>query len=131
VSTPEAVPRRPVIVTVAVVFAYISALTSTAFGILVLLSRYQVAAADVLPISLLGAGIILFGLLTLGVASGIARGSRLARTAATVYLVLALALHVWAIFSTDLDPTAIVLIAVDLFVIAALWLPPGVRHFRR
>ncbi len=45
-----------------------------AIGILVLLSRYRVDAAEVLPVSLLGAGVILFGLLTIAVASGVARG---------------------------------------------------------
>jgi holin-like protein len=123
--------RRPAIVTVAVVCAYVGGLASTVLGILVLLSRYRVPETDVLAVSLIGAGIILFGLLTLGVASGLARGSRMARLFASLYLVLALALHVWTIVGTDWDPVSIALILVDGFVLAALWLRPGARYFRR
>jgi holin-like protein len=123
-------PRRPAIVTVALVFVYLSGLSNAAVGIAVLLSRYRVPAGEVLPVSLLGAGIILFGLLTLAVAGAIARGSRPARLLATVYLVVQLALHTWSIVTTAWDATSIALIAIDLFVIAALWLAPGSRHFR-
>ena len=56
------------------VLVYLSGLASVAIGILILLSRYQVERAEVLPVSLLGAGVILFGLLTIAVASGVARG---------------------------------------------------------
>ena len=117
------------IVTIAVVLVYLSGLSNAGIGLLVLLSRYEVPADVVLPISLLGAGIILFGLLSLAVASAIARGSRLARGLITLYLAGQLALHVTTIATTDWDATAFLQIAVELFIVVALWAPPGSRHF--
>jgi hypothetical protein len=127
-----AAERRPVVVTISVVLVYLSAFAAVLLGILVLLSRYEVVSADVLPVSLLGAGIILFGLLLVAVASGIARGSRLSRTLATVYLALLIILNAVAIGTTDSwDWSASAQLAVEVLIILALWLPPGARHFRR
>ena len=64
------------VVTIAVVLVYLTGVVGALIGVLVLLSRYQVDRASVLPVSLLGAGIILFALLTFAVASGLSRGSR-------------------------------------------------------
>lgn len=119
------------LVTIAVVLVYIGGLTSAAVGILILLSRYQVERAEVLPVSLLGAAIILFGLLTLAVASGVARGRRFARLLLTIYLAVALVLNLITIVSTDAwDWSAIVEMAADAFILVALWAPPGSRYFR-
>lgn len=127
----ESPRRRPVLVTIAVVFIYISGITSAGVGILILLSRYRVEAEAVVPVSLLGAGVILFGLLTLAVASGTSRGSRLSRVLVTVYLGIELVLHVTTVVSTnDWDLLGIVIIVVQLFVLVALWAPPGSRWFR-
>jgi hypothetical protein len=61
-ATPDAA-RRPVIVSVAVAFVYLTGLLSILLGILVLLSRYtQSSSGDVLVVSLIGAAIILVGL---------------------------------------------------------------------
>jgi holin-like protein len=130
VSTAALPRRRPAIVTVALVFVYLGGLAATALGILVLLSRYQVPADEVLTVSLLGAGVILFGLLSLAVAGALARGSRPARILLTVYLGLQLLLQAWSIATTDWDPASLAVVAVGVFVIAALWLPPGSHHFR-
>jgi len=120
-----------VLVTIAVVLVYIGGLTSAAIGILILLSRYQVERAEVLPVSLLGAAIILFGLLTLAVASGVARGRRFARLLLTIYLAVAFTLHIVTIVSSDAwDWSAIVEMAADTFILVALWAPPGSRYFR-
>jgi len=124
--------RRPVVVTIAVVLVYIAAIADVALGILVLLSRYQVAGPDVLVVSLLGAGIILFGLLLAAIASGLARGSRLSRVLATVFLVILIALHVATIVSTDTwDVGAIAQSVLAGFALVVLWTPPGARHFAR
>lgn len=123
--------RRPVIVTIGLVFVYLGGLADTALGILVLLSRYQVPDDEVLYVSLLGAGVILFGLLTLAVASAVGRGSRLARLLLTAYLVVQFGLHLWTIAGTDWDPMVIALTVVDAFILVSLWAPPGSRHFRR
>lgn len=130
-ATPAPARHRPVLVTIAVVLVYIGGLTSAAIGILILLSRYQVERAEVLPVSLLGAGIILFGLLTLAVASGVARGRRFARLLLTIYLAVAITLEIVTIVSTDAwDWSAIVEMAADAFILIALWAPPGSRYFR-
>lgn len=130
-QTNTTVLRRPVPVTIALVFIYLSGLGSAAVGILILLSRYRVDADAVLPVSLLGAAVILFGLLTLAVASGVSRGSRLSRLLVTIYLGIELVLHVITIVTTDdWDWIGLVVIAVELFVLVALWAPPGSRWFR-
>lgn len=117
-------------VTIAVVLVSLSGGLNTVLGILILLSRYDVADDAVLSTSLIGAAVALFGLLTLAIASGIARGSRLSRLLLTVYLALQLALHVLTIITSDgWDVTAIVqmILAVALLVVA--WAPPGSRYF--
>ena len=125
---------RPVTiaVTIAVVAVYISAFANVLLGILILLSRYQVARADVLPVSLLGAAVILFGLLLVAVASGLSRGSRLSRVLATVYLGILMALNAATIATTDgWDWSTAVQLAVQLIVVVLLWAPPGSRRFAR
>ena len=125
---------RPVTiaVTIAVVAVYVSAFANVLLGILILLSRYQVARADVLPVSLLGAAVILFGLLLVAVASGLSRGSRLSRVLATVYLGILMALNAATIATTDgWDWSTAVQLAVQLIVVVLLWAPPGSRRFAR
>lgn len=125
---------RPVTiaVTIAVVAVYVSAFANVLLGILILLSRYQVARADVLPVSLLGAAVILFGLLLVAVASGLSRGSRLSRVLATVYLGILIALNAATIATTDgWDWSTTVQLAVQALVVVLLWAPPGSRRFAR
>lgn len=120
------------VVTIAVVLVYIGALTNVALGILILLSRYRVPEADVLPVSLLGAAIILVGLLTIAIASGLARGSRFARFLITVYFGIQTVLHIVAIATTEgWDWNAIVQLVLGVLIVGVLWLPPGARHFVR
>ncbi|MFD4959169.1 hypothetical protein [Microbacterium sp. NPDC058389] len=124
--------RRPVIVTIAVVLVYVSAFANVALGVVVLLSRYEVAEADVLRVSLLGAAVILFGLLLIGMASGLARGSRLSRTFATIYLGVLVVLSVMTIVTTDgWDWGSTIDLAIEALILVALWAPPGSRHFVR
>ncbi|GAA5202396.1 hypothetical protein [Microbacterium jejuense] len=124
--------RRPVIVTIAVVLVYLSAFANVALGVLVLLSRYEVASPDVLRVSLLGAAVILFGLLLIGMASGLARGSRLSRLFATIYLGVLVVLSVLTITTTDgWDWGSMIDLAIEAMILVALWAPPGSRHFAR
>lgn len=109
---------------------YLSGFASVAIGILVLLSRYRVDAAEVLPVSLLGAGIILFGLLTIAVASGVARGRRLARLILTIYLAVQFVLHIVTIVTADTwDWTSAAEMVAYVFIAVAVWAPPGSRYF--
>lgn len=129
---PAAPPaHQPILVRIAVVLIYLSGFASVAIGILVLLSRYRVPAAEVLPTSLLGAGVILFGLLTIAVASGVARGRRLARLILTAYLIVQFVLHVVTIVAADTwDWTSAAEMAAYVFIAVAVWTPPGLRYFR-
>ncbi|MET0736367.1 MAG: hypothetical protein ABWY55_12100 [Microbacterium sp.] len=132
-QTPEATaPQRPVVITIAVVLVYISALINVLLGVLVLLSRYRVEASQVLTVSLLGAAIILFGLLLIAVASGLARGSGFSRILVTVYLGILIALDVVTMLTTQgWAWGAIVQAVLAVFVLIVLWAPPGARHFTR
>ncbi|MEI3868595.1 hypothetical protein V6S02_16055 [Microbacterium sp. CCNWLW134] len=129
-ATGETRPRRGVVLTVVVVLVYTVAFANVALGILVLLSRYDVAADEVLPVSLLGAGIILFGLLVVALASALARGSRLARLFLTGYVALLVALQVVTIVSSDSwDIPATVQLLVQVIAVVFVWVPPASRYF--
>lgn len=128
-STPTL--RRPVLVTVALVLVYITGFADAGSGILILLSRYDVADSDVLLVSLVGAGVILFGLLVLAVAGGLGHGSKLSRLLVTIYLGVQLVLHVITIVGTDWDWTAWVSAALDVFILVAVWVPRSSRAFFR
>lgn len=127
--TDTPVPRRPVVVSIVVVLIVLSGLTNAFLGLTVLLSRYQVPDADVLVVSLIGIGVILFGLLTLAVAAAIGRGSRLARLLLTIYLGIQLVLHAVTALTTDWDWAVLVQSVVELLVLVAVWAPPGSRRF--
>lgn len=123
-------PRRPIVVTVAIVLIYLTALSSVATGIVVLLSRYEVPADSVLTVSLVGAATILLGLLTIALASGLSRGSRFARLLVTIYLAIDVALHVLAIATSDAwDWSPLVQAVINVAIVLALWAPPGSRWF--
>ncbi|MEV7692575.1 hypothetical protein AB0N73_04520 [Microbacterium sp. NPDC089189] len=129
-TTAPASVRRPVVVTIAVVLVSLSGGLNTVLGILILLSRYDVADDLVLSTSLIGAAVALFGLLTLAVASGVARGSRLSRLLLTVYLALQLVLHTLTIITSDgWDVTAIVQMVLAVALLVVVWAPPGSRYF--
>ncbi|WP_438354060.1 hypothetical protein [Microbacterium sp. CJ88] len=122
--------RRPVTVTIAIVLVYISGISSVVLGTFVLLSRYQAAADAVLPVSLLGSAIILVGLLSLAIASGLSRGSRFARVLITIYIAAQIALQVTTIVVSDeWDPESIAQAVAAVLVFAAVWTPPGSRYF--
>lgn len=130
-ATPNrpATPKRPVVVSIVVVLIVLSGLSNAALGLAVLLSRYQVPDADVLVVSLVGAAVILFGLLTIAVAAAIGRGSRLARLLLTVYLIIQLALHVVTALTTTWDWAVLVQSVLELLVLLAVWVPPASRRF--
>ncbi len=127
-TTPEKA-RRPVAVTVAIMLVYIGGLLNTALGVLVLLSRYEVTADLVLPVSLIGAATILLGLLTIAGGSALSRGSRLARILLTAYLSVLVVLQAAAMLLTELDATLAAALVAALAVIAALWIPADARRY--
>lgn len=128
-DTEHRATRRPVIISIVVILIVLSGLSNTLLGLAVLLSRYQVPDGDVLAVSLIGAAIILFGLLTIAVAAAIGRGSRLARLLLTVYLAVQLALHVVTALTTAWDWAVLIQSLVELCVLVAVWAPPRTRRF--
>ncbi|MFG6402684.1 hypothetical protein [Microbacterium sp. P04] len=125
------VPRRPATVTVAVIAVYIGGLLNTALGILILLSRYRVPDDQVVAVSLIGAALILLGLLTVAGGSSLSRGSALARGLLTAYLAALFALHVVTVVTTDWDAFSVVGMLAEAYVVVAVWTPPGRGYFRR
>lgn len=119
-----------VVLTVSIVLVYLSALSSVALGILVLLSRYRVPEELVLAVTLVGAAIILLGLLMIAIASGLSRGSRFARLLITGYFGILVVLNVISIVTADWDAFSVVQMIVQALVIAALWVPPGSLGFQ-
>lgn len=122
--------KRPVVVSVVVVLIVLSGLSNALLGLTVLLSRYQVPDGDVMVVSLIGAAVILFGLLTVAVAAAIGRGSRLARLLLTIYLGIQLVLHAVTALTTTWDWAVLVQSLLEVLVLVAVWAPPGSRHFR-
>jgi hypothetical protein len=121
-------------VTFAVVVMYAGGLAQIALGILTLFVRYIPDAPTGglgLLITLFGAGMILFGLFVIALASAVARGSRAGRVSATVVLLLALALALTdlvVVGDGDWSGVAVQLVA-SAAVILPLWTEPGRRYF--
>lgn len=130
VPHPQAV-SRPVPVTLAVVAVYLGGLASAMFGVLFLLSRYEVPADLVVIVSLVGAGIILFGLLSVAAAAGLSRGSGLSRLFVTLLAAALIVLQAWTLaLAREWSWWAAAQIVVYLLVLIALWAPPAGRFFR-
>ncbi len=128
--------RRPGIVTFAVVVLYVAGIAEIALGVLTIFLRYTPeaqAAGSTTPTTLLGAGMILFGLLVIGVASGVARGSRLARIGATVAIGLGLLVAIADLLvASDGDWSGVIVQALaSAAVIPPLWSPPAARFFAK
>ncbi|QHC68478.1 hypothetical protein GSU68_08185 [Rathayibacter sp. VKM Ac-2759] len=115
---------------------YLGGLAQIALGIGTIFLRYTPgASADGLGtvVTLLGAGMILFGLFVIALASGVARGSRAARTSATAVMLLGLALMLAdALTAGDGDWSGVVIQSIAvLAVVAPLRIGRGRRYFLR
>ncbi len=122
----------PPAITVAAVLAYVAALAATGLGLIVLLARYDVPDDDVLRVSLLGAGIALFGLMILAAAAGMRRGSGLSRLLVSVYLVIVVGLTVLVLADSRLwNRWATGVAVIGVVAIVLPWLPPASRFFSR
>lgn len=134
-SEPPARRRRPAELTVVVVLAYAQGVLDVALGILLLLTRYDDeirADGDAFVMSILGAAVILFGLLVIAVASGIARGDRVARIVLTIGVALSLALDAASIAVAPTQSWGNVASAViGVAILLIIWTGRGARHFRK
>jgi len=128
---PTDAPHRPIPVTIAGVLVYLGGLASALFGLLFLLARYDVPGGEIVEVSLIGAGIMLFGLLSVAAAAGLSRGSGLSRVFVTVLAAILVALQLWSlVVDHDWDAWSIGQVILHAAVITALWAPPGSRFFR-
>lgn len=131
VTTPR---RRPTAVTIAVVVLYLGGVAQIALGILSIFLRYSTEIQTdglTLAVTLFGAGMVLFGLFMIAVASGVARGSRLSRVTASVVVLLALALAITdLVVAASGDWSGVVIQAlVALAVVVPLWSGAGRGYF--
>ncbi len=123
---PTVAARRPVPVTIAVVLVYLGGLASALFGLLFLLTRYAVTGSDVLAVTLIGAGIMLFGLLSVAAAAGLSRGSGLSRVFVTVLAATLIALQLWSLLvQHEWSGWSIAQVVLHAAVITALWATPA------
>ena len=125
---------RPRWVTFSVVLMYVGGIVQITLGILTIFLRYVPdAAADgiTLAVTLVGAGIILFGLFVIALASGVARGSRASRLATTVLMLLGLTLAVVDLIVTgDGDWSGVAIqLGLSAAVLIPLWLGTGRGYF--
>jgi len=126
--------KRPGGVTFAVVLMYIGGIAQIALGVLTIFLRYAPdVAADgtTFAVSLTGAGMILFGLFVVALASGVARGSRVSRVSATVVVALGLVLMLADLIVADDGDWSGVAIQglVVVCVVLPLWTGAGRRYF--
>lgn len=127
-------PRRPGVVTFSVVLMYIGGIAQIVLGVLTIFLRYTPEAQSggvALPVTLLGAGMVLFGLLVIGLASGVARESSAARSGATAVMFLGLAFAVVdLVVAADGDWSAVISQSIaTVLVVVPLWVGRGRRYF--
>jgi hypothetical protein len=127
--------KRPVTVTLVVIVLYALGVAQILLGIVGLFDRYEsgvIGTGLAAATTIVAAGLILFGLFVIALASGVARGSRLSRTIVTVVLALSIALDALTVIGSSRVPVETVVEAsVMALAILALWVPPASRYLRR
>lgn len=128
----ERVPKRVIVV---VVLAYISGVLDIIAGILLILLRYDAdveRAGDAYAITLVGAAMILIGLLTIAMASGLTRGRNSARIFVTALVSLSTLV---SIIDVVRDPSTVWSLVIGgviaVLIILALWAGRSAEFFRR
>lgn len=126
--------RRPGAVTFAVVLMYVSGIAQISLGVLTMFLRYApVVVADGIgfAVTLAGAGMVLFGLFVIALASGVARGSATSRLGATTVMLMGLTVMVVDLLVAN-DGDWIGVVSQTVFAIAVtvpLWVGAGRRYF--
>ena len=131
-------PRPPARVIVVVVLTYIAGILDIIAGVLLILLRYDdVVQADgeAYWITLWGAAMILLGLLTIAMASGLTRGRNSARIFVTVLMSISLLLSIVDVVISPTDASSWWSLAIggllSALVILALWAGRSAEFFRR
>jgi cation-transporting ATPase E len=122
-----------VVTTIVTVLGYVGAVLATGLGIVVMLARYEgESPEEVRAISLVGAGIVLLGLLVLSAAAGLRRGSGFSRLMVTIWFSLLTVLSALVLIASDRwDWGAAVAASISALVVILLWTPPATRTFGR
>jgi hypothetical protein len=133
---PAGAKSRPGTVTIAVVLLYLGGIAQMVAGTLTIFIRYTANASGgwvAETVTLLGAAIILFGLLVIALASGVARGSWSARLTCTIILLLGAIVTLASVSVSDGQDnvSAAVRVATAIAVILLLWLGAARRYFVR
>ena len=130
--------RPPKRVIVVVVLAYISGVFDIVAGVLLFLLRYDDsvrASGDAFPITLWGTGMILIGLLTVAMASGLTRGRNIARIFVTALVALSTVVDIIDVIATPGDGGVWwsfgIGAVVTALIILALWAGRSGEFFRR
>jgi O-antigen/teichoic acid export membrane protein len=128
----ERAPKRVIVV---VVLAYISGILDIIAGILLILLRYDdevERAGDAYAITLLGAAMILIGLLTIAMASGLTRGRNSARIYVTALVSISALV---SIVDFVRDPSTVWSLVIGgviaVLIVLALWAGRSAEFFRR
>lgn len=131
-------PRPPARVIVIVVLTYIAGLLDIGAGILLILLRYDQAVRDdgaAYDITLWGAAMILLGLLTIAMASGLTRGRNTARIFVTALMGVSVLFSVVDLVASPADASSWWSFAIGgviaALVILALWAGRSAEFFRR
>ncbi|MGW4929069.1 DUF7144 family membrane protein [Agromyces sp. NPDC004153] len=131
-------PRPPARVIVVVVLTYIAGILDIIAGILLILLRYDdVVQADGESywVTLWGAAMILLGLLTIAMASGLTRGRNSARIFVTVLMSISLVLSIVDVVISPTDVSSWWSLGIggliSALVILALWAGRSAEFFRR
>ena len=127
--------RRPIELLVVTALGVISGGVEIVIGVLVIFARYLPSVALLHArevVTLLGAGLVLVGLLTAAVSWGLTRGDRSARVIVTVLLGIGIIFNVAAIVA-DRDDLLVGLLPLVLAVTAAvvMWTGRPARYFAR
>ncbi|WP_438853320.1 hypothetical protein [Agromyces sp. M3QZ16-3] len=130
----RAARRPPKRIIAVVVLTYLAGFVDIALGVLLVLARYDAEVrrdGEQLPVTLLGAALILIGLLTIAMASGLTRARNSARIFVTALMGLSLTTSVLDLVR-DADSIWSTLIGavVPIAVILVLWTGRGARYFR-
>ena len=130
--------RPPKRVIVVVVLAYISGVVDIVAGVLLILLRYDDsvrASGDALPVTLWGTGMILIGLLTIAMASGLTRGRNIARIFVTALVAISTIVDVVDLVAARATAArggrSASAVVVTALIILALWAGRSAEFFRR
>ena len=126
---------RPVELTVVAVLGVASGVAQVGLGVVVIFGRYASGIAGTSSyavVTVAGAALVLLGLLTVAVASGLRRGDRQARTVSTVLIALGVVGHaISALEGSSIPWAQAVAVVLSIAAIAVMWTGRSGKWFAR